>query len=285
MTTKGGGWNPQPATVALVFAARGVVKAGRAEGYAYTLRGIYYRLVAQNLIPNTQRSYKRLSAALDRARWEGLLDMSAIVDPTRETRTVAAWRDPGHLVREAAEQYRTDWWEGSDPRVEVWAEKSAVAPILAPVAREYGVPFLALRGFPSLTALSEASSRAAAAEGGSATVALYFGDHDPSGLEIDAETQTRLDALGGGAVELRRVALTLAQVAEHGLPPQPAKKTDSRTASYPYAESWELDALPPAVLAGLAREAITPLLPGDWDERLAADEEARARLRALADVA
>lgn len=54
--------------------------------------------------------------------------------------------------------------------------------------------------------------------------------------------------------ELKRIALNMDQIEEYDPPPNPAKLTDSRSTSYieNYGdESWELDALPPDVLANL----------------------------------
>jgi hypothetical protein len=59
-------------------------------------------------------------------------------------------------------------------------------------------------------------------------------------------------------VEVRRLALNIDQVKQYGPPPNPAKETDSRFASYGNqygSDCWELDALDPAVIADLVRSA------------------------------
>ena len=43
-------------------------------------------------------------------------------------------------------------------------------------------------------------------------------------------------------------------------------------------DSWELDALPAPVLAGLVRDALADLVPVDFDERKAEDRATRKRL-------
>ena len=183
------------------------------------------------------------------------------------------------LLHAAAEQYRSDWWAAADPYVEVWAEKAAVAGIVEPVARRWGVPFLACRGFASLTAVAEAVARF----DGRRTVVLYVGDHDPSGLDMDRDLADRLRRLGAD-VELERLALTAAQVDEYRLPPQPTKSGDSRAFGYSrdHAGSWELDALPADALAGLVSDAIAARQPSDLAARRAADDTARARIREVA---
>ena len=92
-------------------------------------------------------------------------------------------------------------------------KKAAVSGIVAPLADEYGVTFLACRGFSSLTAIAESVGRFR----GRASIVLYVGDHDPSGLDIDRDLQCRLRLLGAD-VELQRLALTVEQIDHHQLP-------------------------------------------------------------------
>ena len=82
----GGGAFVVASGVALTVAIAGADGDGGAEeasGHRLTLRGVYYALVSANLIANTRSQYKRLSAVLDRARWEGLLSMDALDDRGR----------------------------------------------------------------------------------------------------------------------------------------------------------------------------------------------------------
>ena len=274
-------WNPRPATVAIIDAAREVIDDAEAGGYRFTLRRVYYGLVAQNIIPNTERAYKNLSATLDRARWEGLLPLDSLDDLGRTVSVWECWDSVAELAGDMAGRFRTDWWEDADPLVEVWAEKQAVSGIVSPVCAAYGVSFLACRGFSSLTALAAASDRLE----DRATTIFYVGDHDPSGLDMDRDLQDRLERLGAD-VELVRVALTAEQIDEHQLPPQPTKSADSRAFGYSleHGGSWELDALPADVLAGLVRDAIESELPDDFEERRVRDDLARAALVAFAET-
>lgn len=49
-----------------------------------TIRALYYRLVSRGMT-NSQRHYKRVVAAMDVARWEGLIGMDYFVDRERST--------------------------------------------------------------------------------------------------------------------------------------------------------------------------------------------------------
>ena len=269
-------WNPRAATLELIEAARDVIDEAEGQGYRLTLRAVYYGLVSTNSIPNSERSYKSLSDVLSRARWAGMLDMTAIDDLQRVVVRLPAWDGPDDFAEAVVPQYRRDWWADADPRVELWAEKAAVTSIVGPEAKAVGVPFMACRGYASLTALAEAVER----WDGDTTVIVYVGDLDPSGVDMDRDIECRLSALAEQGVEVRRVALTREQVEEHNLPPNPTKLTDSRAATWPHGmDSWELDALPAPVLAGLVRNVLGDLLPEDFEERRGEDQETRDRLR------
>ena len=66
------------------------------------------------------------------------------------------------------------------------------------------------------------------------------------------------------------MALTLPQIEEHTPPPQYAKPTDARyvkyVAEHGTEDVWELDSLPPDVLAEIATDAILYYLPEDYEE-------------------
>ena len=112
-TTNGQDWKPRKATLDLIDAAMRVMEQAAADGYKLTLRAVYYGLVSTNEIPNNEKSYKKLSAVLSKARWAGLVDMSAIDDLGRIPATLPSWEDPGDFAAGVIPQYRTDWWRDS----------------------------------------------------------------------------------------------------------------------------------------------------------------------------
>jgi hypothetical protein len=89
-------------------------------------------------------------------------------------------------------------------------------------------------------------------------IVLYFGDFDPSGLDIDRSAEERLLEYSDAAdFEMVRVALTPDDVVN--LPPNPTKRLDKRAESYiaKYGDKcWELDALPPDELRERVRAVI-----------------------------
>lgn len=281
-------WKPTAESVERIDHARAVIEAAHADGYKPTLRRVFYSFVSANMIPNTEHSYKALGKVVTRARWEGLLDLACLDDEGRTAAIPGTWNSPAELLRGAAQAYRSDWWADHGTVVEVWTEKAAVTGIVEPVANRWGVGYLAARGYASLTALSDAADRwHEAGLDGRDVVIVYVGDHDPSGLDMDRDLQSRFNRLTddgylAGFVDLRRVALTREQIEEHELPPQPTKRGDSRARGWSHEGSWELDALPADVLRDTVNAAIADLAPDDIDDRRDADDESRDRIKALA---
>ena len=103
-------WRPREETLALILEARRIIAEAEESGYRFTLRRVYYALVSENRIANTERQYKRLSAILDRARWEGFIAMDALEDRGRVAVRARTWPSPEEAVRAAARSYRSDWW-------------------------------------------------------------------------------------------------------------------------------------------------------------------------------
>ena len=111
---------------------------------------------------------------------------------------------------------------------------------------------------------------------------LHLGDHDPSGKDMTRDITDRLTEFSGGDIEVKRLALNMPQIEQYTPPPNPAKITDSRAEKYIEefgAESWELDALEPAVIAQLIRDAVMEVRDQDqWDEAVEKEEEQKAQL-------
>ena len=180
---------------------------------------------------------------------------------------------PSELLRSAASQYRLDRWEGQSAYVEVWCEKDALSSIFEPVTRRWHVRLLAAKGYASITALYDAAKRLTRAyEAGKQPVVLYLGDHDPSGLDMTRDIVDRLEILDMSDVIVQRLALNIDQVRQYSPPPNPAKFSDTRAPEYVArygSDSWELDAMAPAMLDNLVSDAVQSWLDRDkWDERV-----------------
>lgn len=272
--------------LALIDHANEIIESYQAQGYDLTLRQLYYQFVARDLLGNTVQNYKRLGAVVSEGRRAGLIDWLAIVDRTRNLKSLPHWANPGDYIMPNG--FMVDKWSTQPNRVEVWIEKEALAGVFERICRELDVPYFACRGYTSDSEIWSAAQRLSGySEEGQLPIILHFGDHDPSGIDMTRDIIDRIALLGGPEMDVKRLALNMDQVEEYEPPPNPAKETDSRFRGYMAAygeESWELDALEPDVLAGLVRAAVNSVLDKKaW--KLKQDEEkvGRKRLREVAE--
>jgi hypothetical protein len=273
----------QASTQALIDHANRIIATYQAQGFILTLRQLFYQFVARTLIANKQSEYKRLGTVIKNGRRAGLIDWEAIEDRTRYMRVPPSWDDPAELIAGAAEQYREDLWASQDFRPEIWIEKDALLGVIEGVCRELRLPYFACRGNNSESEIYKAGKRFEAyLATGVTPIVLHFGDHDPNGLDMTRDNRDRLAMFARRGVEVRRLALNMDQVERYRLPTNPAKETDSRYESYVKEhgpDSWELDALEPAVIADLIRVEVEGNLDaGAWNSALAEESANRAML-------
>jgi hypothetical protein len=252
----------QKRTKDLITVANGIIEEYDAEGMQLTLRQLYYQFVARNLIPNKPNEYDKLGVVIANARLAGLIDWTAIEDRTRNLKSLQHWKDPGQIIEAAYNSFVVDRWAGQVYRVEVWIEKEALVGVIADICEELDVPYFACRGHVSHSEMWSSAMRLQEyADRGQKTVILYLGDHDPSGMDITRDIRRRQEMFDG-CYDIRRIALTMAQIEDHNPPPNPVKITDSRSNSYiaDYGnQSWELDALEPRVLRNLIEHHVSEL--------------------------
>jgi hypothetical protein len=239
---------------------------------AVTLRQVFYRLVAAGLIENSVNDYKHLSRRSAELRRLGTFP--PLLDRTRAIERRPTSDSPAEALDLLARAYRRDLLAGQAVLPVVVVEK---ATLIAQVVAWFGdlcVPAVALRGYASETLerlvveLIEADEREA--------VLLYCGDFDPTGEDIPRAFEANTD------LELRRIALTAAQVAEYDLPPAPGKASDSRAAGFELRHGRlvqvELEALDPDDLRSLLGAEINALIEFD-KVKVEAERENRERAR------
>lgn len=288
----------------------GICENYRQQGYRLSLRQVYYQLVAHHGLPNKETSYKNIGSLLTDARLAGLVDWDLIEDRNRETVTNPHWDSPADIVESCAKQFRINLWDTQPVHVELMVEKAALEGVLEPVCKRWDIPFTSNRGYSSSSAMYENGQRMLSAmDEGKPVVILYFGDHDPSGIDMVRDVEDRLLLFteegqysrdDGGVVSLeneaangmpmltvKHMALTTAQVRKYNPPPNPAKMSDSRAGGYIRAhgyESWELDALEPRVLAQLADDGISEYVDSEhWAAAESLQQQHRDTLRSMAD--
>lgn len=143
----------------------------------------------------------------------------------------------------------------------MWLEKDALSGVLYEVTREYDVPLMVTRGYQSLSYLQSAAATIEREledrRGGEATI-YYFGDFDPSGVDISRNTEQRLqEFVDSDALTFKRVAVNEDQIASMLLPTRPTKASDSRSKNFGSDISCEVDAIRPDVLRSMVRTSIS----------------------------
>ena len=222
-----------------------------------TLRQLFYRLVAAELLPNTTSAYKQLSSRTAEARREE--GFPALVDRTRSIHRGASFEGPQEARHWLESIYRRDRTEGQDVAIYLGVEKNGIVAQLESWFGGLGLPILALGGYSSQSYVAEIVEEVTAEA--REAILIYAGDFDPSGEDIQRDFLART----GCFTEVVRVALDAEQVTAYDLPAQPGKTGDSRAAGFVRRHGRlvqvELDALAPDVLRRLYWEAISDY----WD--------------------
>jgi hypothetical protein len=221
-----------------------------------TVRQIFYQAVSRGLIEKTEAAYKNtVVRLLTDMRLEGSLPFYWIADNTRWMRKPMTHSSLESAIKRTAEAYRRSVWDNQDVYVEVWLEKDALSGVLWDVTAEWDVPLMVTRGYASVSYLYTAAETIIAQN--KPTNIYYFGDYDPSGVDIPRNVEARLREFAPDTeIHFERVAVNPEQITALKLPTRPTKKTDSRSKDF-QGESVEVDAIPPDTLRALAEECIT----------------------------
>lgn len=224
------------------------------EDHPMTLRGLFYRLVSAGVIPKQENEYKNVGRYLLQLRREHRLPYDRIADNTRWMRRPDTFTSAEHALYNTARTYRRALWNDQTDYVEIWCEKDTLAGVIMAETDPYEVPLMVVRGFSSETYLHQSAQDMQAT--GKPVYLYILTDLDPSGLSIALDIERKIRGfIPDSDVTVQRIAVTPEQVDAWQLPTRPTKKTDSRAKTF-QGESVELDAIPPAILRRLVREAI-----------------------------
>jgi len=220
-----------------------------------TVRQVFYQLVSRGVIAKTESEYKQtVVRLLTVMRRSGDIPFGWIADNTRWMRKPRSYSSLDDMLEREQEFYRRAIWDDQDVYVEIWLEKDALAGVLFEETGPWDVPLMVTRGYPSVSYLYEAAETIK--DQGKPAYLYYFGDWDPSGVDITKTVERGIREFSHGAdIEFKRVAVTLQQIEELNLPTRPTKKTDSRSKNFS-GESVEVDAIPPLTLRNLVRQSI-----------------------------
>jgi len=253
--------------IALLKSISNTIKSYGELNLKLTNREIYYQLVKENAIPNVIEVYKRMCVFLTNARYGGYLNWDAIEDRSRNAEKHSEWGSVKDLISSAVYSYRLPRWKDQEYYIEMYCEKEAGEGKLKPVADKYHIHFGANKGYSSASMMYQMGQRIKEQlQNHKKVIILYFGDHDPSGLDMIRDIRDRITEFVQNDVNLEEhhfevvpVALSKKQIIQYKCPPNPAKITDPRAKWYIKEHgkvSWELDALAPDVLIKLAEKSI-----------------------------
>ena len=250
------------------------ILSGYTEGI--TVRQLYYRLVAIGMT-NDMNHYKRVVNAMTQARWKGIVDMDSFIDRERTMygETADDEKDLDEEIQTGKDQikawmnaYRLNRWSNQDNYIEVGIEKKALQGVFETPCLLTGVGLAPYKGYSSITFLYEATDRFKdAMSNGKTSYILYFGDYDPSGIDIPRSIEENLRRMGVNVV-VKRIALNPDQIREMNLPGVPPKSTDSRTRNWSGGNVVECDAVEPRALAKMCKDTIEEYFDRDLYEEL-----------------
>jgi hypothetical protein len=269
-------------TQAQVQSIRDDIVAVLQADHPMTVRQVFYQLVSRGTIAKTEKEYKGTVDRLGIMRRKGDIPFSWIADATRWMRKPRTFSSAEDALRRCAEAYRRALWYDQDVYVEVWLEKEALAGVLYDVTEQWDVPLMVCRGYPSISFLRAAAD--IINNIGKPAYLYYFGDHDPSGINIQECVERDLrDFAPDAEIHFERIAVTPDQIRYMRLPNRPTKKTDTRAKNFK-GNSVEVDSIPSVALRSLLAVAIESHV----DQRVLritqrAEEDERRVLLALSD--
>lgn len=244
-----------------IQAANIIIEEYESQGFAMSLRQLYYQMVARGMRENTKPSYDRLKTLISDGRLAGLVSWTAIEDRGRNLMGLDTFDSPQKAINWLAQKhYRIDLWADQPFRPEVWVEKAAQEGTVGQICNQLRVDFFSCKGYNSQSEQWRAGRRFARyIAQGQTPIVFHLGDHDPSGIDMTRDNRERLTMFAGTPIIVQRIALNMPQIEQYNPPPNPVKFSDSRAEDYEQEfgdSSWELDALAPNVIKDLIEDAI-----------------------------
>jgi hypothetical protein len=213
-------WKPNDDTRLLLDGIIRIVEEYWSQGMAMIVRQVHYQCVSRHIkmvyVPpknrrqkkivvfeNTPQNYAMVPRLLSLAREAGMVDWDAIVDRVRPNSMPSEFDGLDDLVKVAENSYRLPRWQDQKVYIEVASEKDALRSAFEPICRKLHVRLLIDRGFGSTTGVHDMAMRfRRKAKEGYRCILIYFGDHDPSGLNMPKDIKLRFIRYGLNAVGL-----------------------------------------------------------------------------------
>lgn len=189
-----------------------------------TLRQLFYRLVMEELIPNTDTVYKTLSAQTADLRRTG--EFPRLFDRGRKIYQPTSFDGPVDAMQALIGWYRLDRTAEQDVSLFLGVEKNALAGLLQAWFDDIGLPVLPLGGYSSESLDRMVKERVQG--DGRPAVLIYAGDFDASGMDIGRNFIAQTDCWD----ETIRIGLSEELIEDLQLPVLQGKATDSRAPKF-----------------------------------------------------
>jgi hypothetical protein len=242
-----------------------------------TERQAYYRLISSRAInqghwhkhgdPARPRVdvYQAMTRLLKWMRIDEFLPWEAIIDETRVLTAKVGYESAQEFIQRELDYLLSGYSRcvASDQpnHIEIWIEKQALLRLVEPVADKYCRRVLCCRGYNSVSFQADFYHRMEDAKAaGLRPVVLYFGDWDPSGLNmVYSAMQTLKEELGLAGVDYYRCGINPEHFAGLEADPVPLKASDRRAKKFIEQHGltcYELDAFHPVELQNLVEGSI-----------------------------
>jgi hypothetical protein len=245
-------------------------------GGSMSSRQVFYQAVSRGAVENTKKDCVRVGRLLVKMRRDGSVPYARICDRTRSRHVRPSWAGVMDIMQATASHFRLDYWARQPVVPMVAVEKQALEGIFAEACDEYGVPLYVLRGFNSESFEYEWSEDIKEiTESGREVAVAYFGDWDPSGLDIERNSRDKLERFGA-RFTWERIGLLESDFDAFDLVKVPVKTTDSRAKVFlnTFGDcAAELDALHPDELQRRIHDAIAVHVDADTWRAVQAEEQ------------
>lgn len=220
-----------------------------------TVRQVFYLAVSAGIIGKTEGDYKntvcRLLAIM---RENESMPFDWIADNTRFMRKPDSYDSLEEAVSHWQQNYRRAIWSEMGKNVQIWTEKDTLTSVFYPVTARYDIPLMTCRGYPSLSFLHGAGKEIEWI--GDPAYIYYFGDFDPTGVDISRNVEEKLRKYSGETpLTFERCAVNEWQIKSFQLQTRPTKTTDSRGKNFG-AVSVEVEAISPQMLRDICKALI-----------------------------
>ena len=166
-----------------------------------TVRGLFYRVVSAGFFPGTDdKFYNKFQNLLVSLRRHRLIPYPWIVDNIRGTIRPNSWSGLEHFADTMKNVYRKHFWAELPVYPHAFVEKDAMSGVLEPVTRELDVALSPVRGYVSDSFAWSIGNQWKRIKD-KRIVAIYIGDFDPSGFDLERSLREKLAEFSGLTID------------------------------------------------------------------------------------